>query len=140
MHKHFKNTISDAELAHWTFEGEKQCFIENLKNKDLCIRVLLDATNAVIGFTRFGKDENAENLGWLDLIFVKDIYHRKGYGKILFNDSVNSLKAQGFNKMHLWTPTLGKSHGFYLKLDGTVTGSKINNIGFNLTEYSWEFK
>lgn len=137
VHIHFKNTIVDEELRMWTYKGESKEFEKNLNEKNLKVRVLYEKMNDIVGFTRFGEDEKESEIGWIDLIFVKDEYQGNGFGKILFIDAVKKLKEMGFRKIHLWSPTLGKSHGFYVKLHGNKNGRKINKIGFDLTEYTW---
>lgn len=140
VQKHFKGTIVDEELQYWTYEGEKREFESNLLKKDLYIRILKDDSDHLLGFTRYGADEENPELGWIDLIFVDDDYHKQGYGKLLLKDAFIQQKKMGFDKVHLWSPTLGKSHGFYINMNGTRTGQKINDIGFDLTEYSWDLE
>lgn len=138
VQKHFKGTIVDEELKYWTIDSEKREFENNLNSNTLTVRVLIDNNQNLIGFTRIGADEEISELGWIDLIFIDDIYHKQGYGKHLLENAFTELKKMGFNKVHLWTPTLGKSHGFYIKMNGAKTGQKVNDIGFDLTEYSWD--
>ena len=137
VHTHFKGTLPDEELAMWKYENEKQRFMNQIADKKMRIRILQSEDDKLIGFTRFGVDpDNSEN-GNLESIFVKDIYHNRKYGTLLFKDTQSELLAMGFNHMILWTPTKGTAHGFYQKLGGIKCGQKINEIRFDLTAYSW---
>ena len=135
---HFKNILCDEELYMWTYEGTEKEFYENLETNNLYIRVITNDDGDVLGFTRFGDDYETPGIGWIDLIFVDDAYHNKGFGKYLLHDAFAKLSQDGFDQVHLWTPTFGKAHGFYLKMNGKKANKKINKIGFDLTEYVWE--
>lgn len=137
VHTHFKGTLPDEELAMWKYENEKQHFLNQITKKEMRIRILQTDTGELVGFTRFGVDPDNSNKGNLESIFVKDIYHSRKYGTLLFKDAKTELLAMGFNHMVLWTPTKGTAHGFYQKLGGMKCGQKINEINFDLTAYSW---
>jgi GNAT superfamily N-acetyltransferase len=134
---HFKGTLPDEELVMWKYENEKQKFMNQIADKTMRIRILQADNGELIGFTRFGVDPDNSKNGNLESIFVKDIYHIRKYGTLLFKDAQSELLAMGFNHMILWTPTKGTAHGFYQKLGGTKCGQKINEIHFDLTAYSW---
>jgi GNAT superfamily N-acetyltransferase len=137
VHTHFKGTLPDGELVMWKYENEKQRFMNQIAGKEVRIRILQADNGELVGFTRFGVDpENIKN-GNLESIFVKDVYHNRKYGTLLFNDAQVKLRSMGFNHMILWTPTKGTAHGFYQKLGGLRCGQKINEIHFDLTAYSW---
>jgi GNAT superfamily N-acetyltransferase len=137
VHTHFEGTLPDEELAMWKYESEKQRFMNQITDKKTRIRIIRAENNELIGFTRFGKDPDNSNIGNLESIFVKDIYHNRKYGTLLFKDAQAELLSMGFNQMILWTPTKGTAHGFYRKLGGIKCGQKINEINFYLTAYSW---
>ena len=137
VHTHFKGTLPDEELVMWKFENEKKHFMNQITDKEMRIRILQADSGEVVGFTRFGVDPDNPKNGNLESIFVKDIYHNKKFGTLLFKDAQAELLAMGFNHMNLWTPTKGTAHGFYQKLGGRKCGQKINDIHFDLTAYSW---
>ena len=138
VHTHFKGTLPDEELAMWKHESEKQRFMNQITDKKMRIRIIQEGNSELIGFTRFGLDPDSSNIGNLESIFVKDIFHNKKYGTLLFKDAQAELLTMGFYHMILWTPTKGTAHGFYRKLGGIKCGQKINEIHFDLTAYSWE--
>jgi predicted GNAT family acetyltransferase len=137
VHTHFKGTLPDEELAMWKYQNESQRFMNQIAAKKMRIRILQSDNNEIIGLTRFGADPDNPEDGNLESIFVKDIYHYRKYGTLLFKDTQSELLAMGYNYMILWTPTKGTAHGFYKKLGGIKCGQKINEIHFNLTAYSW---
>lgn len=137
VHTHFKGTLPDEELVMWKYENEKQRFLNQITDTEMRIRILEVDNGELAGFTRFGVDpENSKN-GNLESIFVKDVYHNRKYGTLLFKDAQVELLSMGFNHMILWTPTKGTAHGFYQKLGGIRCGQKINEIHFDLTAYLW---
>ncbi len=137
VHTHFKGTLPDEELAMWKYENEKQHLMNQITGKKIRIRILQSDNGELVGFTRFGADPYNSNNGNLESIFIKDIYHNRKHGTLLFKDAQAELLAMGFNHMVLWTPTKGSAHGFYQKLGGIQCGQKINEIHFDLTAYSW---
>lgn len=138
VHKHFKGTLPDEELAMWRCENESKRFTKQLEDQETTIRVIRADHGELIGFTRFEVDpDNAKN-GCLESVFVKDNYHRMKYGTLLFLDAQTQFRTMGFSRMILWTPTKGSAHGFYQRLGGKQCGQKVNEIHFDLTAYSWE--
>lgn len=137
VHTHFKGTLPDEELVMWKYENEKQHFMNQITDKEMRIRILQADNGELVGFTRFGVDPDNSKNGNLESIFVKDRYHNRKFGTLLFRDAQAELLAMGFNHMVLWTPTRGTAHGFYQKLGGIKCGQKINEILFDLTAYSW---
>lgn len=137
VHTHFKGTLPDEELAMWTFENESRGFMNQISEQLMKIRVLKINFGAIIGFTRFGADADEPEVGNIESLFIKDIYHNQGYGTLMFKDAQDRLKEIGYTRMVVWTPTKGSAHNFYTKHGGQKCGQKINEIQFDLTAYSW---
>ncbi len=71
VHKHFKGTLPDEELAMWIYKNEKKRFTKQLADKITIIRVIRANNNELVGFTRFGADPDNANNGCLESIFIK---------------------------------------------------------------------
>lgn len=137
VQRHFKDTLPDCELAMWNSSCEANLLASQLAGGSLQVRLARGPGGDLLGFSRFGPDEEQPGLGWIDLLFVRDDWQGRGLGRRLFDDALAGLKARGFAAVHLWSPTLGRAHGFYRQLGGRPGTRKINDIQFDLTEYCW---
>lgn len=80
VYTHFKGTLPDEELAMWTYESERRRFVNQIGKHLMKIRILQLGHRRLIGFTRFGADADDPEVGNIESLFVKDIYHKQGYG------------------------------------------------------------
>lgn len=72
------------------------------------------------------RDEKMTGWGEIISIYLLPEYFGKGYGKILFNFSINELKRSGFSNIYLWTLEKNmRAKTFYEKFGFTQDGQKM---------------
>jgi ribosomal protein S18 acetylase RimI-like enzyme len=93
-----------------------------------CLYVAEDETGEIVGFSLGcpSKDEtDPEEVGEIDLLYVRESHQRKGIGRALAQITAAHLARLGMTRLHILTPvdhTQGRR--FYDKLGGRVVGTR----------------
>lgn len=89
--------------------------------------VLLD-NDRYIGTSSISSARDEKMIGWGEIIsiYLLPEHFGKGYGKALFNFSINELKRSGFSNIYIWTLDKNtRARAFYEKYGFTHDGQKI---------------
>lgn len=97
----YKKIVPDEYLKNMiNTESERtKNAIERFKNGER--QLVLEIDNNIVGFIRYGKSEDPDytNCGEIFAFYIINKYHGYGFGRKLFEEAVNKLKEEGFDKM-----------------------------------------
>lgn len=135
------------ELAHniavvWntTYKGiVEEEFLENLYlNEDYSVKniinkidnnenyYVLKLNNKIVGWIYYDySSDKYENTGEICSLYVLKEYHKKGYGKILFNYAVEDMKKNNINKFVVGCLTGNHANEFYKHMGGKWIGNSL---------------
>ena len=101
---------------------DKHISIENLKKKfkDKECLVILD-NNELVGILRF--NYFWDNTPFVNMLYIKNEYQRKGFGRELMLFFEKEMKNNGYNEVMTSTQIDEEGKNFYLKLGYKHTGS-----------------
>ena len=101
---------------------DKHISIENLKKKfkDKECLVILD-NNELVGILRF--NYFWDNTPFVNMLYIKNEYQRKGFGRELMLFFENEMKNNGYNEVMTSTQIDEEGKYFYSKLGYKHTGS-----------------
>lgn len=141
----YKGIISKSFLSNLAIERRIESWkwtFENL-NEDEVIYILEDDFGNIVGFVNGGKSTEAE-LGFnaeLYAIYLLEEVQGNGYGKLLFNRLIETLKQRNYQSLMLWVLKDNPSINFYKKLGGQYILEKEIIIGEDkLTEIGLGWK
>ena len=135
------------ELAHniavvWntTYKGiVEEEFLENLYlNEDYSVKniinkidnkenyYVLKLNNKIVGWIYYDySSDKYENTGEIYSLYVLKEYHKKGYGKILFNYAVEDMKKNSINKFVVGCLKGNPANEFYKHMGGKWIGNSL---------------
>ena len=135
------------ELAHniavvWntTYKGiVEEEFLENLYlNEDYSVKniinkidnkenyYVLKLNNKIVGWIYYDYvSDKYENAGEIYSLYILKEYHKKGYGKILFNYAVEDMKKNNINKFVVGCLKGNPANEFYKHMGGKWIGNSL---------------
>lgn len=103
---------------------------ENFSEKDSYSYVLVDK-NRLVGYTSVDKsrDEDYPEAGELSSLYLLKEYHGNGYGKMLYEFSLNKIKDLGYKNFIVGCLDKNPTNEFYKKMGGKLYKQKLKKIG-----------
>ena len=108
-------------------------------------RFVAEVNGEVVGTITFGKGRDSGSEGFAEIyaLYVLPEHWRTGQGRALVRSVVDTVKAQGFSGLYLWT--LGdnaRARAFYEHLGMTLTGQEreFEIAGSYLPEVKYQLK
>jgi GNAT superfamily N-acetyltransferase len=136
----YRGIVSDEVLDSLSSEDQALKWSELLSSKDHRIFVVEDSSEGIIGFADCGPERRG-NLGFageLYAIYLKQEYHGRGIGKMLFRQAVEALVEEDFANMMVWVLEANPSRRFYEALGGShFHTDAVDFRGQSLTEYAY---
>ena len=117
----YKGIVPDEELQRLkNNEEERANKIYEIFDDKSNYNLVLEVDNEVVGFVRYGKaeDNDFENCGEIIAFYIINKYHGYGFGRKLFENAVEELKKQGFDKMIIACLKGNKTNEFYKHMGG----------------------
>lgn len=128
----YRGIISDAFLNNLSIERRKQNWESTFTHlyKSEVIYVLVDQ-EIIRGFIHWGKsrDTDMEYEAELYTLYLLEEEQGKGYGTLLFNRLVETLRSERLNSFMVWVLERNPSIGFYKSLGGQYITKKELKIG-----------
>ena len=124
----YRGLLEDEYLDELnTYEEERTKSLEEKFGKDSIEYFVLEVDEKIIGFVRYGKSEyeNYTKVGEIYALYILKQYHRLGFGKKLFDKSIEELKRQGCENIIVGCVEGNPSNDFYRALKGKMIGSRI---------------
>ena len=103
---------------------------DNFYEKDSYSYVLVD-NDKLIGYTSVDKsrEEDYPNAGELSSLYLLKKYQGSGYGRMLFEHSLNKIKELGYKEYIIGCLDNNLTNEFYKKMGGKLYKQKNKNIG-----------
>lgn len=121
------NGIVDNEFLEILYSNEDYSaknIINKIDNNDNYY--VLKLNNKIIGWIYYDYVSNKyENAGEIYSLYVLKEYHKKGYGKLLFNFAVNDMKKNNINKFVVGCLEGNPSNEFYKYMGGKYIGNNL---------------
>ena len=125
----YKGIVNDDFLELINTELEIQKTISNLKEglNDSSRRFLLKYNDEYVGVLRVRKTkyDKYSECGELGALYLLDNVKGKGFGKILFNKSINELKEMNYDKMIIGCLSENPSNEFYKHMSGKFVDTNL---------------
>ena len=87
---------------------------------------VLKLNNKIIGWIYYDYvSDKYENAGEIYSLYILKEYHKKGYGKLLFNLAVNDMKKNNINKFVVGCLEGNLSNEFYKYMGGKYIGNNL---------------
>lgn len=87
---------------------------------------VLKLNNKIIGWIYYDYvSDKYENAGEIYSLYILKEYHKKGYGKLLFNLAVNDMKKNNINKFVVGCLEGNPSNEFYKYMGGKYIGNNL---------------
>ena len=121
------NGIVDNEFLEILYSNEDYSaknIINKIDNNDNYY--VLKLNNKIIGWIYYDYVSNKyENAGEIYSLYVLKEYHKKGYGKLLFNFAVNDMKKNNINKFVVGCLEGNPSNEFYKYMGGKYIDNNL---------------
>jgi len=101
---------------------------------------VIEEDKTIVGILSLGLSRDGDlplDVGELNVIYIHPDYEGKGFGSMLLNKAIETLKAEGYKKATLWVlDTNTKARAWYEHKGWKVEGkTKVDKkIGFDLNE------
>lgn len=150
--------IANVHIRSWkeTYKGIiKQDYLDNLKvddriplwsqvlaDGDSIVYVAEDLESKIVGFASFGvrRPLVKKTDGELYAMYILEDYHRKGLGKLLFENGLHDLQVRGITSLSVWVLADNPSRSFYESFSPLKVKSETIRIGDSLYKedfYEW---
>lgn len=139
INKHYNHWVQFSPTMD--FNNTKNKF-ENIyaKNNDIPFGIAMFDNNKLIGFLVFKYnclEKYPQYKPWISDVMIFDEFRNQGYGRIMIDEALATLKGLGYDKAYLWTD---KAPTFYEKIGFTYEGEVEKNEGGTGRLYSKEIK
>lgn len=126
-------------------ERMKNVYPNAEKYKDRIIEdgqyIVAKVDGVVVGFSRYGKSENYENMGELYALYLLESFNGYGIGKKIFERTKEELKLMGFDSFVCNCLTKNPTMDFYKHMGGQVINEFLSDIhGNQYSETTFVFK
>ena len=116
--------------------------IEENKKKKIH-NFVIEEDKTIVGILTVGEntdDDLTPNVGQLYVIYIHPDHEGKGFGSMLMNKAIETLKADGYTKVTLWVlDTNSKARSWYehkgWKVEGKTKVDKRNGFDLNEVRY-----
>ncbi|GIN40205.1 MULTISPECIES: GNAT family N-acetyltransferase [Heyndrickxia] len=139
----YTGMFSEETFKKRTYERVLENWRPRLENLDPNYRCFLAETDEgeIFAFAECGKERTGDfNIdSELYTIYMLELFHQKGIGKLLFQKVIEFLNDQGFHSLLVWV--LKDNHSarkFYEKLGGVqIAEQSLGDSGILEVAYAW---
>lgn len=129
----YRGIVEDEFLDNMknTVNERIQKLTSNFNKDDSYYPYVLVDNNKLIGYTSVDKsrDETYPDSGELSSLYLLKEYQGKGYGKMLFNHSLNKIKELGYKDYIIGCLDNNPTNEFYKKMGGKLYKQTTKKIG-----------
>ncbi|MGM7701364.1 GNAT family N-acetyltransferase [Pseudalkalibacillus sp. Hm43] len=139
----YKGIVSDSFLAQLSVERKIEQWTQVIQQTGGFMYVA-EENGRIVGFVNGGRRriEEIPYDGEIYAIYLLSECQGKGFGKRLFEASVDWMKSEGLNSMYVWVLEENSSKFFYEKMGGRAFKEdqlEIEGVKHTEIAYGWEF-
>lgn len=124
----YKGILSNNFLANLSYDKQLEKWLNRLiyNNNNNEFMYLIEYNSEIVGFSSANITDSYD--GYINTIYIKNEYQKKGLGKKLFLFIKRKLNELGARRIFLWCFEENKNKNFYLKLNGRIVNQQIVNL------------